>query len=265
MIVEASASPAGAGALEITYLANEGFMIAGGSRKVLIDALFGEGLRDYAVVSPAQRTLLEQAREPFAGVDAVFATHFHDDHFNAAAVLAHLTHNPQAFFFSTPQAADKLKATGKFDAVKTRVVAVLPKEGERFHSGHRGIYVQLLNIHHGRGRPVENLGFIIEIAGKRILHIGDSDAEPAVFEKYQVVKDRIDVAFLPFWYFLNEEKKRAVREQIQPRHIVVMHIEQDSLLNRISSGNWQTRWAQIKAEFPNAVYFAQELEKKSFD
>jgi L-ascorbate metabolism protein UlaG (beta-lactamase superfamily) len=145
------------------------------------------------------------------------------------------------------------------------VVATLPKEGERFHSGHRGIHVQLLNIHHGRGRPIENLGFIVEIAGKRVLHIGDSDAEAAVFQKYEVVKDRIDVAFLPFWYFLNEDHKRAVREQIQPRHIVVMHIEQDNFLNRIRGGSWQKKWAQIKAEFPNAVYFEKEMEKKSFD
>jgi L-ascorbate metabolism protein UlaG (beta-lactamase superfamily) len=253
-----------AGALEVTYLANEGFMIAGGGRKVLIDALFGKGLNGYAVVSPAQRELLEQARAPFAEVDAVFATHFHDDHFNAESVLAHLTHNPQAFFFSTNQAADKLKARGKFEAVKTRVVAALPKEGARIHTGHRGLGVQFLNIHHGRSRPVENLGFIIEITGKRILHIGDSEAEPAVFQKYEIVKDRIDVAFLPFWYFLSNDFKRAVREQIQPRHIVVMHIETDSLLNRVRSGSWEKKWAQIKAEFPNAVYFAQELEMKSW-
>ncbi len=256
---------AAAAALEVTYLANEGFMIAGGGRKALIDALFREGVDGYAAPSPATRELLEQARSPFDGVDVALATHYHDDHFDAEAVLAHLTNNPQAFFFSTNQAADKLRATGQFDAFKTRVVATLPKEGERFHSGHRSLYVQLLNIHHGRGRPIENLGFIVEIAGKRVLHIGDSDAEAAVFQKYELVKDRIDVAFLPFWYFLNDDFKRAVREQIQPRHIVVMHIELDTFLNRVRTGAWQKMWARIKAEFPNAVYFAKELEKKSFD
>ena len=255
------------GALEITYLANEGFMIAGGGRKVLIDALFGAGLRGYPVVSTAQRELLEQARAPFADVDAVFATHFHDDHFNAESVLAHLTHNPQAFFFSTNQAADKLKATGKFDAVKTRIVAQLPKEGERIHSGHRGLHVQLLNIHHGRGRPTENLGFIVEIAGKRILHIGDSEAEAAVFQKYELVKDRIDVAFLPYWYFLEDDKKQAVRAHIQPRHIVLMHLppDIDGYGGVKKYGGWQRVWPQIKSEFPSAVYFEKELEKKSFD
>ncbi len=259
------ATPASAAALEVTYLANEGFMIAGGGRKVLIDALFGEGLKGYAAVSPAQRALLEQARAPFANVDAVFATHFHGDHFNAEPVLAHLTNNPQAFFFSTPQAADKLRATGKFDAIKTRVIAALPKEGERIHTEHRGIDVQLLNIHHGRTRPVENLGFIIELGGKRILHIGDSEAEPAVFQKYEIAIARIDVAFLPTWYFESDGWRRAVREQIQPRHIVVMHVPPDTTLNRLGDGDFQKQWARIKAEFPNAVYLAQELDKKVFD
>lgn len=258
----------GTGALEVTYLANEGFMLVGGGRKVLIDALFGEGLRGYAVVSPAQRELLEQARAPFDDVDALFATHFHDDHFNAAAVLAHLTNNSQAFFFSTNQAAEKLRAVPQFDAVKTRVVTTLPKEGERIHTGHRGIYVQLLNIHHGRGRPIENLGFLIELAGKRILHIGDSFAEAAVFQKYELIKDRIDVAFLPSWYFLEKDAKTAedfrlaIRTHIQPRHIVVMHLGPDAA-NATSS--WAQQWPRIKSEFPNAVYFAKELETKRFD
>lgn len=263
--VEMESVAAPPGALEVTYLANEGFMIAGGGKKVLIDALFGEGLSGYAVVSPAQRELLEQARAPFDGTDAVFATHFHDDHFNADSVLAHLTHNPQAMFFSTNQAANKLRATGKFETHQSRIVAALPKEGERLRHEHRGISVQLLNIHHGRGRPIENLGFLIEIGGKRILHIGDSQAESTVFQQYELAKDRIDVAFLPFWYFQSEDWKRAVREQIQPRHIVVMHIESDSLLDRIRNTGWQSRWPQVKAEFPSAVFFAKELEKKSFD
>jgi len=36
---QAASAKAPAGALEVTYLANEGFMIEGGGRKLLIDAL----------------------------------------------------------------------------------------------------------------------------------------------------------------------------------------------------------------------------------
>ncbi len=258
--VEANANP-----IDVTYLANEGFMIEGGGRKLLIDALFREGVDRYATLSPATRERLEKAHSPFDDVDAVLATHFHADHFDPDAVLAHLTHNPEAFFFSTNQAADKLRATGQFNAIRSRVVAALPKEGERFHSGHRSLHVQLLNLHHGRRESIENLGFIVEIAGKRILHVGDSDAEPAVFHKYDVIKDRIDIAFLHPGYLINDDFKLAVRDQIRPRHIIVMHIETDNLLNNVLNGSWRKRWNGIKAEFPNAVYFENELEKKSFE
>ena len=43
-VLEGSGFAAPANALEATYLANEGFMIAGGGRKLLIDALFREGV-----------------------------------------------------------------------------------------------------------------------------------------------------------------------------------------------------------------------------
>jgi L-ascorbate metabolism protein UlaG (beta-lactamase superfamily) len=251
-------------ALEVTYVANEGFMIAGGGKRILIDALFRESDGNYAAPSPATRESMENARELFADVDAVFATHVHYDHFDAQAVRKHLAHNPRALFFSTPQVADALRAAGELHGIEARVVAALPPEGERFAGEHPSLDVQLLNLHHGRSQPTENLGVLVEIAGKRVLHIGDSEAEAAVFEKYGVAEDAIDVAFLPFWYLLDEDHKRTVREHIKPRHIVVMHIEEDSLLNRIRSGTWKKKWEQIQAEFPSAVFFAEELEQKSF-
>jgi L-ascorbate metabolism protein UlaG (beta-lactamase superfamily) len=141
----------------------------------------------------------------------------------------------------------------------------LPPEGERFAGGHPNLDVQLLNLHHGRSQPTENLAVLVEIAGKRVLHIGDSEAEAAVFEKYGLAQDEIEVAFLPFWYLLDENHKRTVRELIKPRRIVVMHIEEDSFLNRMRSGSWSKKWQQIRAEFPTAVFFAEELERKRFE
>ncbi len=67
--------------LEITYVANEGFLLAGGGKKVLIDALFDGGIAGYPTIPDELRPSLEQARPPFDGVDLVLATHFHGDHF----------------------------------------------------------------------------------------------------------------------------------------------------------------------------------------
>src|SRR5687768_12633750 len=76
--------------LVITYLANEGVMLSSGGATVLIDALFGEGLRGYGVVSKPTRVRLEGATAPFDRVSAVLTTHIHPDHFDASGVAAHL-------------------------------------------------------------------------------------------------------------------------------------------------------------------------------
>ncbi len=166
------------------------------------------------MLSKANREKLESAASPFDGVDLVLATHHHADHFDAQAVAAHLSHNPQALFISTPQAVEKLKAVGGFDQISDRIVAASPKEGERITRTHRGVTVQMLNIHHGRNRPVQNLGFIVEVGGRKFLHIGDSEAEDFVFNNYAIAKDGIDVAFIPYWYFFDAGWKRAVRETL---------------------------------------------------
>ncbi|MFQ5351382.1 MAG: MBL fold metallo-hydrolase, partial [Thermoanaerobaculia bacterium] len=98
------AATAGAGEapeVQVIYLANEGFLLEAGETKVLVDALFGEGLRGYPVVPAPIRAELEGARGRFAGVDLILASHFHGDHFDAAAVARHLRANPGAVFLST--------------------------------------------------------------------------------------------------------------------------------------------------------------------
>lgn len=93
----ASVSAQSSGPIELTYIANEGFLITGGGKKVLVDALLREGIPE-SYLRPAPETLkkMEASQPPFDGVDLVLATHFHRDHFNAGSVAAHLRANPRA-------------------------------------------------------------------------------------------------------------------------------------------------------------------------
>jgi hypothetical protein len=72
-------APAGPDSLVITFLANEGVMLSSGGTTVLIDALFGDGLRGYGIVTQPTRTALERGQPPFDRVNAVLATHVHND------------------------------------------------------------------------------------------------------------------------------------------------------------------------------------------
>jgi L-ascorbate metabolism protein UlaG (beta-lactamase superfamily) len=89
------------------------------------------------------------------------------------------------------------------DALEKRVVArveaLYPKEGARIHRRMGEIDLQVLNLHHGRGRnpPVENLGFLLQLGGLKLLHIGDTEANRADFHIYSLADESIDVAFLP--------------------------------------------------------------------
>ena len=53
--------------LELTYIGNEGFMISDGQHKILIDALYGNGLKGYVVVPKATRDSLEAGLGKYGG------------------------------------------------------------------------------------------------------------------------------------------------------------------------------------------------------
>src|SRR5512140_678587 len=67
-------------ALEVTYLANEGFMIAMGNTKVLIDALYNS--KHFPSPSEALAAKMIDGISPFDNVDYALVTHDHGDHFD---------------------------------------------------------------------------------------------------------------------------------------------------------------------------------------
>ncbi|UCE02740.1 MAG: MBL fold metallo-hydrolase [Candidatus Latescibacterota bacterium] len=251
----------------VTYVANEGFLLAASEGKVLIDALLDAGLRWYARPPDEMRPALEQALPPFDRVDLLLATHHHDDHFGPRATARHLQSNARARFISTPQAVARLDDTLEKSVVR-RIEALFPKEGARIHRQVGEIHLQLLNLHHGRGRnpPVENLGFLLQLGGLLLLHIGDTEANRADFAVYSLAQESIDVAFLPAWYLTSSEWIEVVRAEIRPVRIVVMHLALPgapaSYFGR--DGSYRERLTTIRANFPEAVIFENAGESVTF-
>lgn len=254
--------------LRVTYVANEGFLIGSGERRVLVDALFREGVAGYQVSTSGTRDLMERGVPPFESVDLVLATHHHADHFDPLAVGRHLTRNPRALFVSTRQAVDQLRANyDRYDRIADRVRAVVPGEGERQRVSHAGIEVDVLFLHHGRNRPIENLGFLIRIGGRTLLHVGDAMATLDDFSVYELPAAGVDVAFLPYWYLLDEDGRRAVREGISPGRIVVMHVPKRNAPDRyvVHAGGHDALARSIEEAFPGSSMPEKELEEIAID
>jgi L-ascorbate metabolism protein UlaG (beta-lactamase superfamily) len=212
--------------VEIVYLGNEGVAIGDGRMQILVDALFGDGLAGYPSVPPEIRTRLERAKGEFSAVDLVLATHHHGDHFDAAAVARHLTANPGAQFVSTPEAVSLLLARPGASAFEGRARALVPAEGDRETLTLGEIRLTAYNLHHGRDRrpPVANLGFRIEIGGRIVLLVGDTEASFEEISDLGLADEGVDLALLPYWHLFRDEAEAGVRRTIDPDRVAVFHL-----------------------------------------
>lgn len=255
--------------LQVTYLANEGFLLAGGGKKVLVDGLFAAGVRGYPTIPDSLYSAAVAAEPPFDGVDLVLASHFHADHFDAETVVRHLRANSKARFLSTPQAVSRIHEAAQEDkGISSRVEAAYPREGEALPLSRAGIELEVLNLHHGRGRqpPVENLGFVVRMGGLTWLHVGDTEATLEDFRANGLADKDIDVALLPEWFLDYEEFVEVIRTVIRPRHIVVMHLatRQAPASWFGEHGSYAKRRQAIRARFPKAVILEEPGDSVEF-
>jgi L-ascorbate metabolism protein UlaG (beta-lactamase superfamily) len=251
----------------ITYIGNEGFMVAAGGQGVIIDGLVRRGIRPYVKAEPEQRDRLERAVGAFAEVRLVLATHHHADHFDAEAVRRFLEHNPLAVFVSTERAVQLVVEEGPVDpGLRRRLIAATPLEGETVRYNFDGVELEVLNLHHGRDRQpqVDNLGFLVDVGGFRVLHVGDTEATFEELMEYRLAESAIDAAFIPYWNLVWGEED-LVERAIAPGYLVAMHLpaagapasyfgeagESDELVRRLAEA------------YPDILIFGEPMESRT--
>jgi L-ascorbate metabolism protein UlaG (beta-lactamase superfamily) len=244
--------------LEITYIANEGVLIASGDKQVLIDGLHREYEPDYPFLPMAERNKIETAQAPFDKIDLVLVSHMHLDHFHPESVGLHLKHNSKAVLVSSQQVVDEVQQKFRdYQAIKGRVTGATPPLTEKVFMKVSGVDFEILGLGHGTGRhrTIQNLGHIIKLGGKKLLHVGDADTSVEIFEKFNLDEEGIDVAFLPFWFLTSANGSALVREHIKPKHIIAVHL---------SATDGQKEAEQVRQSFPNAAAFTTLLEKRRY-
>ena len=252
------ARPPGA-TLEITYIANQGVLIAAGTTQVLIDGLHREYRSSYPFLPEPYREQIETARPPFDDIDVILVSHSHLDHFHAESVARYLAHNTAATLVSSEQVVREMQARKEYAAIASRVKTITPPLTQRVNTVAAGVPIEVLGVGHGRtGRhaTVQNLGHVVKLGGKTLLHLGDASTDDEeVFDALNLEEAAIDVAFLPVWFLTSDEGAAIVRRHIRPKHIVAVHMPaQDP----------QRTAANIRQRFPEAVAFTTLLEKKFY-
>lgn len=254
----AGASPSPASSMEITYIANEGVLISAAGKQVLIDGLHREYQQAYAFLPPVEREKIETAKPPFDKIDLILVSHMHLDHFHPDSIGRHLHHNPKALLVSSQQVVDEVEKNFKdYQSIRSRMTAATPTWKQKVAMKVAGIDFEILRLRHGTGRhaSIQNLGHIIRLGGKKLLHIGDADTSVENFETFNLDEEGIDIAFLPVWFLIGAEGQTLVREHIKPRQIIAVHI---------TPADSESTTAQIKQAFPNAIAFTTMLEKRLY-
>lgn len=208
---------------QLRYVANAGMLLTLEGRKFLIDAPIREGIAPYATSPENERRLLEGANPPYDNVDAILITRWHEDHFSADAVAAHMARNTQTVFISSAEVAERVRAAAP-TLPANRFHAGVPEPGASQQVDVGGVAVRVLRIRHNPTRrlPEQHVGFLIGTAHP-VLHVGDADPTSANFALLRQLPG-VDLALLPFWYVQSDANRRMVAESIRPRRIVGMHL-----------------------------------------
>ncbi len=185
--------------------------------------MFGNGIVPYTVSTPEARARIEDAREPYDNVDAILVTHWHEDHFDADAVAAHLSHNARAVLVSSPDIVERVRQRAP-DLPDGRFRAVLPAPGGVAQVDVDGVVVRVLRVRHNPTRrlPDQHVAFLVGTSAP-LLHVGDADPAADNFTALASLP-AADHAVLPFWYVTNPSSRAMVVSAIRPRRIVAVHL-----------------------------------------
>jgi L-ascorbate metabolism protein UlaG (beta-lactamase superfamily) len=242
----------------IRYIANEGVLIRAGDKQILLDGLHREYKPAYAFPPAELLKSLETAQKPYDKINLLLVSHIHLDHFHAQSIGLHLKNNPNAIFASSEQAVEEIaKSFAEYEKIKSQIKPVAHEWKKTVEFNQNGIKIRFLGLRHANAQhiSIQNLGHLIEIGGKKLLHIGDADMTAENFSAFNLAKENIDVAFIPYWFLLSENGRKLVKEQFNPKQIIAVHISPDEAQEVSDS---------LKKDNPNIITFTKILEERTF-
>lgn len=206
---------------DLVPVANAGVLFRSGDSAFLLDAPFRDGVSPYATPSPEQRLRMETAAAPYDRVGAILITHWHDDHFDAEAVAAHLRHAPGAKLVSSAEVVARVRQAG---ADPGQLRALTPEQGRTASVEIGGVRIHAVRLRHNPARrtPEQHLGFLVE-GCRSVFHSGDANPDAPNFAALRRL-GRIDVALLPYWYMGGADNRAFVADAISPGKIFAVHV-----------------------------------------
>jgi L-ascorbate metabolism protein UlaG (beta-lactamase superfamily) len=252
--------------VDVTAIANEGFLIRSAGRTVLVDALFRATAPypEFFSQGPSEDLVRQMisGEGVFSRIDLALVTHSDGDHFHAATAFEFLENHPETLLVGTVEVLEALAAFDGFDEIADRVVAPARTHGSCKRVEHRGVEVNACSVWHSGGREVANNIYIVKTDGFHFLHEGDADRSPATFAGLEIPEKGLDLAFVHDWFVFNDGRE-VVTDILRPKAVVLMHhrweraAETRQRVERLPT--------EIASILPPIKVFGAECESASFD
>jgi L-ascorbate metabolism protein UlaG (beta-lactamase superfamily) len=206
-------------AMTITYVCNAGYILEVGDQKILVDALFQR--EDFCGVDLPRR--MREASPPFDDADLVLVSHNHSDHFNAQVVGEYLAQIPGALLVGEGDAVDALaQEFDGYSGIQARVTGVRLESGQWTNLNLDGIELGIVNA----PGDTHNLAMLVQAGGRSFFHSGDmaiTDEIAVAFHTGGLPEAGIDIALVPFTWFLDPGGPEFLTDAIGAREFIPMH------------------------------------------
>jgi L-ascorbate metabolism protein UlaG (beta-lactamase superfamily) len=240
------------GPLEVTYLGNEGFMVALGSTKVLIDALASSPY--YVTPTDSQVAKIENGTPPFDNISCVLVTHEHPDHFNADMMSRFLLKHPNVHFVASAETCGKLEGDS-LSGFRSGGVRLERGNHETFKRGNAEITA--LRLDHGGYRDITNLAFCVTANGYTVVHVGDArlSENRAFLQSFPWPSSGVDILFMEY-FDRGSDTQAIIDSVIRPGNLVLMHIP---------AGEEKEVWDAREIVHPRTIVFGNVNEMRRLD
>ncbi len=246
-------------AVEVTYIANAGFMVASGGKKVMFDAL-NKNPWNYRNTPDDIFAKIVKDEAPYNGISALMISHPHDDHYNTEMVRDLLLKNKNIKLLSSVLTEKRLteELGENYPDIEQKLVTADPEWGSFEKIKIDGIDIKVITVDHTDkpGRKYKTISFVVDLNGTNILYVGDlwPPRNIEYFKEYALQKKSIDIAFVDCYFLQSPEGREIMENFIKPENIVVTHMRPRDI-EKDSRG--------IRQHYPEALIFEKPGEKKT--
>ena len=219
---------------EAHYIANAGVMAVSGTTKVLFDPFTATGYNNYLEVTAAKLAMLIAGAAPYDDIDAVFISHAHGDHFDAGDMIAFMNAQTKAQLILPAQALEMMQKDPNWDAgVGSRITAINMDYGDAPIELTIGdITASAVRIAHAgwpepRRVALQNMVYRVSLdGGTTVMHMGDADVNDVHYAPFDDhwQKEITDTAFPPYWFFGSENGKSILKDRLNTRRSIGVHV-----------------------------------------